>query len=278
MLVFLIPIKSSKVATSWTELSKLFERCLRSVCNQTSSEFQVIVVCHERPEISFHHPQVHYIEVDFPIPDSTLPEKMKDKRKKLAVGLLAARELKPTHIMPVDADDCISKRLASYVAQSPQSNGWYIDIGYEYQEGSSKIMVRKEAFYKLCGTCNIINYRLFSLPDKVLGDEPLTGHDNFLEGHPIAKISLAARGTPIEPLPFPGAIYVRDKIGESTCMQEPLIATFKRNPKQALRGIKKTLLAPFIQRELTDEIRAEFNLYPLDKYSQLEKNIKCNYS
>jgi hypothetical protein len=267
MLVFLIPIKSPKVAKSWTELSKMFERCLGSACNQTSSEFRVIVVCHERPEISFHHPQVQYIEVNFPIPGSTLPEKMKDKEKKLAVGLLAARELQPTHIMPVDADDCISKRLVSFVAQNPQSNGWYIDIGYEYQEGSRKIMVRKENFYKLCGTCNIINYRLFSLPDKVLGDEPLTGHDNFLEGHPSAKISLAARGTPIEPLPFPGAIYVRDQIGESTCMQEPLIATFKRNPKQALRGIKKTLLAPLIQRELTDEIRAEFNLYPLNQYT-----------
>ncbi|MEH1835181.1 MAG: glycosyltransferase family 2 protein [Nostoc sp.] len=263
MLVFLIPIKSSKVAKSWIEVSKMFERCLGSVCNQTSLEFQVIVVCHERPEISFHHPQVQYIEVNFPIPDSTLAEKMDDKRKKLAVGLLAARELQPTHIMPVDADDCISKRLVSFVAQNPQSNGWYVDIGYEYQEGSSKIMVRKETFYKLCGTSNIINYRLYSLPDKVLRDEPLTGHDDFLEGHPLAKRYLAARGTPIEPLPFPGAIYVRDKIGESTSMQEPLVAILKRNPKQALRGIKKTLLLPFNQRELIDEIRAEFNLYPL---------------
>lgn len=271
MLVFLIPIKSSKIAKSWIELSKMFERCLGSVCNQTSLEFKVIVVCHERPDINFYHPQVQYIEVNFPVPGSTLPEKMEDKRKKLAVGLLAARELQPTHIMPVDADDCISKKIVSYVDQNPQSNGWYVDTGYEYREGSEKIMVRKETFYKLCGTCNIINYRLFSLPDRVLPNEPLTGHDDFLEGHPLAKIHLAARGTPIEPLPFPGAIYVRDQIGESTCMQEPLLDTFKRNPKQALRGIKKTLLLPFIQQELTDEIRAEFNLYPLDNYSQLEK-------
>jgi hypothetical protein len=271
MLVFLIPIKSPKVATSWIELSKMFERCLRSVCNQTSSEFQVIVICHEIPEISFHHHHVKYIQVDFPVPGSAYTEKIADKRKKLAVGLLAARELQPTHIMLVDADDCISKRLVSYVAQNPKSNGWYVDSGYEYEEGSSKIIVHKENFYKLCGTCNIINYRLFSLPEKVVGDEPLTGHDAFLEGHPLAKRDLAARGTPIEPLPFPGAIYIRDNVGESTCMQEPLVATFKRNPKQAFRDIKKSLLAPFIQRQLTDEIRAEFNLYPLNNYSQQEK-------
>ncbi|WP_392533219.1 glycosyltransferase family A protein [Nostoc sp. C117] len=273
MLVFLIPIKSPKIATSWTELSKMFERCLRSVCNQTSSKFQVIVICHEIPDINFHHPQVKYIKVDFPIPGSTLSEKMVDKRKKLAVGLLAARELKPTHIMPVDADDCISKRIASYVAENPESNGWYIDIGYEYEEGSSKIIVHKKQFYRLCGTSNIINYRLFSLPEKVVGDEPLTGHDDFLEGHPLAKRYLAAQGTPLEPLPFPGAIYIKDKIREGTCMQESLFTTLKRNPKQALRGIKKTVLAPFIQRKLTDEIRAELNLYPLSKYSQRKKVI-----
>ena len=56
MLVFLIPIKSYKIANSWIELSKMIERCLGSVCNQTSLEFKVIVVCHERPDINFYHP------------------------------------------------------------------------------------------------------------------------------------------------------------------------------------------------------------------------------
>ncbi len=268
MLVFIIPIKSPKVATSWTELSKMFERCLRSVCNQTSSKFHVIVVCHEIPKINFHHPQVQYIQVNFPIPGSTLPEKMIDKTKKLAVGLLAAQSLQPTHIMPVDSDDCISKKLVSFVAQNPKSNGWYIDKGYEYDEGSSKIIVRKEKFYKLCGTCNLINYRLFNLPKKVLSDEPLTGHDNFLSGHPLAKKDLAERGTPIEPLPFPGAIYVRDKIGESTCLQEPLYAKLKRNHKEAFRGIKKLLFAQFDKHPLTEEICNEFYLYPLGNFKK----------
>ncbi|MDF5707227.1 MAG: glycosyltransferase family A protein [Nostoc sp. S4] len=264
MLVFIIPIKSPKVATSWIELSKMFERCLRSVCNQTSSKFHVIVVCHEIPKINFHHPQVQYIQVDFPIPGSNYSEKMADKTKKLAVGLLAAQSLQPTHIMPVDGDDCISKKLVSFVAQNPKSNGWYIDKGYEYEEGSSNIIVRKQKFYKLCGTCNLINYRLFSLPEKVPSNEPLTGHDNFLSGHPLAKKDLAARGTPIEPLPFPGAIYVRDKIGESTSLQEPLYAKLKRNHKEVFRDIKKPLIAQLNKQKLTEEICDEFQLYPLE--------------
>jgi hypothetical protein len=38
MLVFIIPIKSPKVAKSRIQLSKMFERFLRSVCGPTSSE------------------------------------------------------------------------------------------------------------------------------------------------------------------------------------------------------------------------------------------------
>nr|MDZ8097522.1 glycosyltransferase family 2 protein [Nostoc sp. DedSLP01] len=252
----------------------MYTRCIRSVCNQTSSEFRAIVVCHEIPQTDFSHPQVQYIKVDFPIPGSSLPEKMVDKTKKLAVGLLAAQSLQPTHIMPVDADDCISNRLASVVAKNPKSNGWYIDSGYLYEEGSSTITVRKKNFYRLCGTCNIINYRLFNLPEKVLQNEPLTGHDRFLSGHPLAKRDLAARGMPLEPLPFPGAIYVRDRIGESTCLQEPLLTKLTRNPKELSVNLKKLLIAPFKQQKLTDEIRSEFYLYPLVEIANQKNYIQ----
>lgn len=263
MLVFIIPIKSSKIAKSWTELSKMFERCLRSICNQTSSEFHVMVVCHEKPQINFYHPQVQYIEVNFPIPSSDYTEKMEDRAQKVAAGLLAAQDLQPSHIMSVDADDCISNQLAAFVNQNKQSNGWYMETGYEYEEGSSKIIVKKENFYKVCGTSNIINYRLLTIPEKMLPSGQLTGYDRFLSGHPLAKGDLAARGMPIQPLPFPGTIYVRDKVGESVSLQEPLFAKLKRNPKEAFRGIKKLLLAPFNEQKLTDELRAEFHLYPL---------------
>lgn len=263
MLVFIIPIKSPKVATSWTELSRMFERSLRSVCNQTSSEFHVIVVCHEKPQISFHHPHVQYIEVDFPPPSSDYTEKCEDKTQKVAIGLLAAQQLQPTHIMSVDADDCISNQLAAFVNQNKESNGWYMESGYEYEEGSNKIFLKNKNFYKLCGTCNIINNRLFTLPKKNYLDGKFIGYDKFLTGHPFAKGDLALQGTPLQELPFLGTIYVRDKIGESTSLQEPLLAKLKRSPKEAFRGLKKFVLAPLKEQKLTDTIRAEFGLYPL---------------
>jgi hypothetical protein len=168
MLVFIIPIKSPKVATSWSIVCQLFERTLRSVCNQTSSNFQVIVVCNEIPKIGFSHPNVNYLEVDFPVPKSTYSAKGDDKAKKIVAGLLSARDLKPTHAMPVDPDDCISNKIAAFVNQYPNSNGWYIERGYEYNDGTNKIAVKKSGFYKICGSCNIINYQLFQIPETLL--------------------------------------------------------------------------------------------------------------
>jgi hypothetical protein len=263
MLVFIVPIKRKQSATSWSELCKLFDRSLRSICNQTSTDFKVLVVCNDKPEIEFEHPQVEYLEVDFPLPYPSYSAKGDDRAKRVFVGLLAVRDLQPSHVMSVDPDDCISSKIAEFVSQHQSENGWYVDRGYEYEEGSNKVTVRHKDFYKICGTCNIINYRLFKVPEKVLAYDDLTGFDRFLNGHPLAKGDLAERGTPLAPLPFPGTIFVRDRVGESISMQEGLIAKLQRNPKEVLRGFKKAALAPFNDQPLTPAIQKEFSLFPI---------------
>ena len=263
MMVFIIPVKSRQAATSWAELCKLFERCLRSVCNQTSPDFHVVVVCNEKPQIDFHHPQVEYLEVNFPVPAAVYKARVEDRARRVVAGLLAVRDLQPSHVMSVDADDCISQHIASFVNQHPTEHGWFVDRGYEYEEGSKEVAVRRQNFYKICGTCNIINYQLFTLPETLVDYDEMTGFDRFLGGHPLAKGDLAERNTPIEPLPFPGVVFVRDRAGESVSMQEPLLAKLQRNPKETLRVVKKRLLAPLNQQPLTDQVRSEFGLYPI---------------
>jgi len=58
----------------------------------------------------------------------------------------------PSYIMPVDADDCLSKHLAEFVNRNSHCNGWFINKGYEYQEGSRLIYLRQEDFFVRCGT------------------------------------------------------------------------------------------------------------------------------
>jgi len=49
--------------------------------------------------------------------------------------------------MPVDADDCLSKHLAEFVNRNSHCNGWFINKGYEYQEGSRLIYLRQEDMF-----------------------------------------------------------------------------------------------------------------------------------
>ncbi len=79
MLVFIIPLKSAKVSSDWQRVSALFENCVKSACNQTSNKFYVIVVCHEKPITSFQHPNLCYVQVDFPPPSMDMLQFLHDK-------------------------------------------------------------------------------------------------------------------------------------------------------------------------------------------------------
>jgi len=259
MLLFVIPLKSPRVARSWEYVSRLFERCLRSVCNQTGGRYQALVVCHERPRINFNDPRIRYIEVDFTVPDSRLSSLNRDKRRKVLTGLIHARHYQPSHVMVVDADDCVSRRLGELVARNPRSCGWYVENGYVYQDGSKRIYLKRNQFYRWCGTCNIIRYDLLDLPPTV--DDPET--TPLPTGHVKIKEMLANSGTPLEPLPFPGAVYVNSKHGEGTEARRTFRSKRKDNPPAVFHAPKLALLNLFESEPLTDSIRAEFGLYPL---------------
>ena len=59
-----------------------------------------------------------------------------DQVRKIFMGLNYAAQFKPSHVMLVDADDCVSQKLASFVDHNPQSNGWFINRGFLYKNGS----------------------------------------------------------------------------------------------------------------------------------------------
>lgn len=214
MLVFVVPLQSKASAKSWERVSELFERCIQSVCQQTSPHFHAIVVCHEKPNISFHHPQITYVEVDFPVPDVTsgtpkeiIDRKRTDKGRKQLRGLVAAQEFNPTHTMLLDGDDHISKRLAEFVHQHPQANGWFFDRGYRYTPGSSWIYNKSNGFHTMCGSCNIIRNDLNRIPEHPEYNRGY-GYYKFYIDHAKVIQVLAEAGTPLAPMPFQGAVYV----------------------------------------------------------------------
>ncbi|NMF66709.1 glycosyltransferase family 2 protein [Brasilonema octagenarum] len=248
MLVFVIPLKSPQASKSWELVTKLFERCIKSVCHQTSSNYRVIVVCHQKPKIEFDHPHLTYIEVDFPPainePD-TFSRGHTDKGRKILKGLIHAQEFSPSYTMTVDADDCVSKYLAEFVNQNHQNNGWFINKGYKYQNESDVIYVKRRNFYKMCGSCNILRYDLNNLPENPEYNRGY-GYYKFYIDHEKVRETLAKDGNHLQPLPFAGAVYI--------------IAT----GENLYYGTSQLTFSIFNRKTLNPSIREEFNLYPLN--------------
>lgn len=272
MLVFIIPLKSPKISNSWSHVSRLFERCVRSVCNQTSPDFRCLVVCNEKPDIKFSHPHIEYLEVDLPVikldpkqiyktPRRYCEERNKDKERKILMGMVHARKFEPSYVMPVDADDCVSKRLAEFVNHNSQCNGWFISDGYQYSEGSRRVYLRKGDFNVKCGSCNILRYDLLHFPKNINYDRPR----RILPGHHDIKKFMRRQETPLEPLPFPGAIYVTEH-GENNYYQKGFDPD---NPRLKyshpfLTRMKKVYKI-FNSRPLSPTDVAEFSFYDLQE-------------
>ncbi len=126
-----------------------------------------------------------------------------DKGRRVLAGLL---HMKPEgHVMIVDDDDFVSCNLTSLVQKNPEVPGWYFSEGYVWRD-SGAMTYRCQDFHKVCGTSHIIRSDLYELPesfDQASEDyiKRMLGSHVFIEGH------LRKKGIPLQPLPFPGAVY-----------------------------------------------------------------------
>ena len=271
MLVFIVPLKSAKLSRSWPLSNRLFERCLRSICQQTSPDFRVLVVCNEKPDIQFTHPNVRYIAVDFspPLPDpqeqptsgyeygysKDIAQMNADKARKIRTALDYATRYQPTHVMVVDADDCVSSRLAEFVSSHSHSDGWFIRKGYLYPEGGRFLLCNARNFHHICGTSLII---AFGLTQAVFTNPDFYNH-SFDESPP---------GTSLAPLPFAGTVYSMengDNIYMSTETRQHIHGTLLRSvfSRDIFKLVRK--VAKYRPAYLTPGIRREFGIYDIAK-------------
>jgi len=257
MLAFIIPLKSATVSDDWHKTSALFERCLRSTCNQTSDAFRTIVVCNEMPEVSFQSDRVTYVTVDFlPPQKETHPvaRGLTDKGRRVLKGIMTAQQFNPTHVMVVDADDCVSNRLAEFVSQHPKVNGWYLESGWKYREGDAHVYIKRRRFYTMSGTANIVSVRHLDLPAEPEYNRGY-GYYKFYIDHQKTKQFMAERQAPMQPLPFPGATYVLATGDNMSSNEDKLSFSF------------------LTRRHLSEKIRAEFCLDSLDFENTKRKRV-----
>lgn len=252
MLGFIVPLRSRQASHDWTLVSALARRTLSSVLAQTHQDFHVFLVCRDLPDTCPVHPRLTIVQRSFPVPSmSDRHALMKDKGRKVLAGLSAARTIAPCHLMLCDADDCVSNRLAAHAAARPASHGWYFDQGWMHDENSALVFKRRHEFDAYCGTSSMVRVTPDDLP---AADEPEVYDENcvLLSGHGNIRTQSMVRGTPLEPLPFPGSIYI--------------LNTGENWSGFSLRGwrSKRVLVQKILNyRPVTRGLRSEFGLYPL---------------
>jgi hypothetical protein len=267
MIVFIVPIKSKLISKSWSLLSILFERCIRSICNQTDDNFRVVVVCNEKPDIDFFSPNIHYVEVDFLPPISNefqkktlegyayglsqdIANKNADKARKILKGIEYAQQFSPQHLMVVDADDCVSRHLAKFVNQHSNCDGWVMKKGYIYYEGSRWLLQNATNFNQVSGTSVIIKNSLYSV---------LFENRDFYY-HSFDQIP----AVDIKPLPFIGTVYSMAN-GENIYMTQQ---TFSEITSENIWSGLITLVQKITKYRLglmTSNVRQEFGVYSIAK-------------
>ena len=212
-LTFIIPVRHQDNAKDWSRLKANLSQTLASISNQAADSWKAIVVANEGADLPTLPKKVEALRVNFP--PNTLHEKGTatqeefyeafrfDKGRRVLAAMLAAE--KTSHFMIVDDDDLVSRQLAGFVERNPSSNGWVVKQGYIWTDQGSALFAHSD-LNGLCGSTLIVRSRLYDLPATASGwsDERIR---KMLGSHRQIAEHLSQAGTPLERLPFRGAIY-----------------------------------------------------------------------
>lgn len=262
LVTFIIPVRHQDNARDWPALKANLVQTVASIANQTNRNWRGIVVANEGADLPPLPAQFSVERVTFPpnqLHDFGKASKEEvydafraDKGRRVLIGMLAARNSE--YFMIVDDDDLVSAHIVQHVAEHRGENGWTIEKGFIWDSGG-KLLFGFDNFSHLCGTCLIIRSDLYGLPAD-FDAASLDWIKTMLGSHIRIAGILAERGTPLAPLPFPGAVY-RVAHGGSHSRAPSVIAKYflnrevLRRPKRLLNNLRKLRL-------IGDDARREF--------------------
>jgi hypothetical protein len=212
-LTFIIPLRHPDNSRDWQALKRRLSQTIRSIAGQDDARWRAIIVANEGSDLPELPEKFELKQVRFP-PNPVfeqgaygrevfLDSCRLDKGRRVLAGILQAD--RSGYSMVVDDDDFVSCRLTGFAAGRSGANGWYMPKGYIWGDGG-KLIYEYPDFWKFCGTSHIIRTALYELPVGVEDADP-DDIRRIFGSHLAIRGYLEARGTPIEPLPFAGAIY-----------------------------------------------------------------------
>nr|WP_315190042.1 galactosyl transferase [uncultured Albidiferax sp.] len=262
MLTFIIPVRHQDNSKNWADLKKNLVETIKSVTAQKNNEWRAVIIANHGADIPDLPPQFEVHRVNFP-PNPNHEKKdskldafyeavRMDKGRRILAGLIYARP--KGHIMMLDDDDFVSNRLSTHVSENSTANGWYFDEGYVWPDGG-RMLYRYNGFNKYCGSSHIVRADLLKIP-KSLEEASNEYISRTLGSHISINDDLKKSGSPLQPLPFVGAVY-RTAHPESHSKSNGLFRQFvlnKRNLKNPYLFLKN--INRF--RTMTESIKSEF--------------------
>ena len=262
VLTFIIPVRHQANARDWVLVKKHLADTVGSISRQDHDGWKGIIVANHGADLPPLPGGFEVKHVDFP-PNplheqgsddkETFYEAVRqDKGRRILAGMLHAGEM--GHVMIVDDDDFVSRRLTSFVAQNRERNGWYIRDGYVWGEGD-KWLYLYSGFSEFCGSSHIIRCDCYDLPKDIemVSDTYLR---RMLGSHIFIRKYLEGSGQKLEPLPFPGAVYrvghaVAHSRSQGVLQQFFLKKAVVKRPSELCRRLSRL-------RFMTKAIREEF--------------------
>lgn len=136
---------------------------------------------------------------------------MVDKAKKIFMGMehigSSLKEGEGTYILPLDADDLVSNKLAAFFKNRNDGYSYLSNFGYIWNEGS-KWLRKARDLWRTCGSCTIMYYNKSELPQQSSTRNQTSKNYLFEHSHREIPTIAAKSGKLFTTLPFASTIYV----------------------------------------------------------------------
>jgi len=172
----LIPLKARKVAQNWQNVESALLRVLTSINNQTSSEFECVVVGHDEPEYAVRKlcKNAQFVPFkEFEPPDQQTYSGMElqlkyefDRCSKIAKGMMFLNNFGITHWFALDADDLLHSSFVKCIENLKNFDAIVIDKGYFYFENRN-VFNKAENFSSVCGSSCVIKSQVTYIPNEI---------------------------------------------------------------------------------------------------------------
>jgi hypothetical protein len=261
-LTFIIPVRHQDSSDQWDVLVKNLGETMQSISAQTSSDWKCIIVANtgaklpEMPDgfdVYFVNlpPNVLYKRGEADI--DVFRDKIRlDKGMRILAGIESAGST--NYLMFVDDDDFIHRDLTAFVCEHKGENGWYVKKGLIWKDGGD-LVLNTNRFNQSCGTSHIVRYDLLDMVYDS-GEASVERVKELLGSHIHLKNQLDKNDTPLQALPFRGAIY---RVGHSDAhSNSKRFFQYNLSIYNLLRHPVKTLMYFLSVRRMTKKIRLTY--------------------